>query len=61
MWPIIARRVYANSKQYDTRMELQQAILDTWDSITLGEVQAPIGSMPQRCVETIKKGDKTNY
>ena len=30
MWSIMARGVYANGKQYDTPMELQQAILDAW-------------------------------
>ena len=59
---IMALRVYANAKQYDTRMELQQAILDAWGSITLDEVRALIGSMRRRCVETNKKkGDKTDY
>lgn len=62
LWGIIARRVYANCRQFNSVQELKSAIKDAWDSITLNELQKLVHSMPNRIFETIKnKGGNTKY
>jgi hypothetical protein len=62
LWATMALRVYRDGKQYDDMAELRQAVLVTWDSITLDEIRTVIGSMSRRCIQVVeRKGDKTKY
>ena len=62
LWGILARRVYANGKQFKTKEELKTAIVRSWKEIDQSECQNLINSMPNRIFEVIKlNGAKTKY
>ena len=41
MWAIIVRRVYANTRQYQTVNEVKEAILEAWANIDEAETNFP--------------------
>ena len=58
----MARRVYANGKQYYNKDKLQAAIFKTWDEIESNLLNKLIDSMPTRLFEVVeKKGASTSY
>ena len=58
----MARRVYANGKQYTNKEELQTAIFKTWDEIESNLLNTLVDSMPRRLFEVIeKKGASISY
>lgn len=60
LWGILARVVYENIKQYDTKEELVQAIKKAWDAIPMLKLKSLVGSMKKLCMEVYRKeGHKT--
>lgn len=62
VWGILARRVYADGKQYSTQAELKAAITAAWDSISSETLDHFVQSMPSRVFAVINKnGASTKY
>ena len=62
LWGIVARQVYGQDKQYDSKVSLTGAIMKSWSKIDDQPVKSLIGSMKNRCTEVIAaKGRKTKY
>ena len=62
IWGTLARKVYRNGRQFNSKSELQQAITSEWASIDPEEIQKLISSMKDRLIEVItKKGAETSY
>ena len=62
LWCIVARQVYGQSKQYDSKMSLTGAIRKSWPEIDDQTDKSLIGSMKNRCIDVIAaKGGKTKY
>ncbi|KHJ77251.1 hypothetical protein OESDEN_23129 [Oesophagostomum dentatum] len=59
---ILARKIYANNKQYRTTNELRLAVVQAWDSIEPGILENLANSMPSRLFELISgRGGPINY
>jgi transposase len=62
LWGLLARRVYAEGKQFSSKEELKKAITREWSKITLKEIRDLIASMPDRVYDCIRLGGcKTKY
>lgn len=62
LWGILARRVYANAKQFDTVVELTECILSEWDKIDRVTCYNLVKSMTKRCATVLERqGMKTDY
>ena len=62
LWGIVARQVYGQGKQYDSKVSLTGAIMKSWSEIDNQTVKSLKGSMKNRCIEVIAvKGGKTKY
>ena len=62
LWGIVARQVYGQGKQYDSKVFLTGAIMKSWSKIDDQTVKSLIGSMKNCCIEVIAaKGGKTKY
>lgn len=53
IWGILARRVYAGGKQFNTIAELQAAVIHCWEGIEENLLQNLVNSMPDRIYQTI--------
>ena len=62
MRDISKKDLYATSKQYHTKDELNKAIIKSWEEITIQLLQALVNSMPKKIFKLIKlNGAKTKY
>jgi hypothetical protein len=62
LWGLLARKVYANGRQFHTIAELKTAITQSWAEITIAERRPLVESMPNRLFEVIRlNGAKTKY
>jgi transposase len=62
VWGILARRVYAEGRQFSDVEELKRAIVGVWNEISLEDLRKHSDSMPNRIFEVIKnQGGKTKY
>ena len=62
LWGIVARQVYGQGKQYDSKVSLTGAIIKSWSEIDDQTVKSLIGSVKNRCIEVMAaKGGKTKY
>lgn len=62
LWGILARRVYANGRQFDCVGALKQKIEEEWSNLDGNILQNLINSMPKRIFEVIlNKGGHTKY
>lgn len=62
MWGVLARAVYADGRQFQTRDSLISTIKKCWEDITLGYATKLLNSMPKRCVSVLElHGAKTKY
>lgn len=62
LWGILARRVYANGRQFDTVAQLYVAVCNAWRDIPQSIIDNLINSMPKRVYELIKsRGLQLNY
>lgn len=58
LWGILARRVYANGRQYASVNELYVAVCSAWREIPQKIIDSLINSMTKRVFEVIKQGGK---
>lgn len=56
VWGILARRVYANNKQYRNVAELKKAIQAEWDGLEQEHIDSLVESMQNRVFEVIQRG-----
>ncbi|EYB92467.1 hypothetical protein Y032_0193g1383 [Ancylostoma ceylanicum] len=62
LWGILARRVYANARQYSSVAELETAVRQAWDSIESSTLKNLVDGMQRRIFEVIyNKGGPTKY
>ena len=62
LWGLLARRVYADGRQFSSKEELKKEITRQWLKIILKEVRSLVDSMPNRVYECIRLGGaKTKY
>lgn len=62
LWGVLARKVYANGRQFNDIQSLREAIVDSWDQIELEQCQNLINSMKNRIFDVIRNnGDNINY
>ena len=55
LWGILARRVFANGRQFNSVTELRTEIVNCWNSIADSELKKLVESMPKRLIEVLKK------
>jgi transposase len=59
---ILARRLYAENRQFSTVAELHAGILEAWEEVTWDDIQKTINSMHSRMIAVIaEKGGSTDY
>ena len=62
LWSFLARKVYEDSKQYNSTNELEKAIVRIWNQIPRHLVEKLILSMGDRCWQVAnRQGGKTDY
>lgn len=62
LWGILVRRVYASGRQFNSKPELQNAILTEWASITVQDIRPLYDSLPDRIFQVIRsQGRSTKY
>jgi len=62
VWSILSQRIYKNGKQYNTVLELKQAIVREWVKLEMSVLHTLINSMEDRCFDVIRlKGYKTKW
>ena len=62
LWGILARRVYAHGREFESRTELIQEIRRCWGEIPPEELRRLVKSMKDRCAKVLRKGGgKTKY
>jgi hypothetical protein len=62
LWGILAREVYADGKQYNSKEELKHAIRREWQKISPHVLKNLVESMTKRIYQLISlQGRKTKY
>ena len=62
VWGLLARKVYANNRSFETISDLKQTIVTEWESISTDYLFKLYRSIPRRLLSVIdKKGDATKY
>jgi hypothetical protein len=62
VWGVLARKVYANGKQFDNVVDLKTAVQEAWNDIGQEYLDNLVESMPNRVAEVIfKHGGPTKY
>lgn len=62
LWGILARKVYANGRQFSNQKELVKAIQDCWNEISLNELKSLTENMSDRIFDLINcNGSYTKY
>ncbi|KAG3174910.1 hypothetical protein C6341_g9675 [Phytophthora cactorum] len=62
VWGVLACRVYANGRQFDTKTDLMRQIKAEWEKINLEYLHKLVRSIPKRLEATrLLKGSKTGY
>ena len=62
LWAVLARRVYANGVQFETRQNLIERIMDCWKNLDYDICSSLITSMKTRCVKILSnKGAFLKY
>ncbi|POM60928.1 LOW QUALITY PROTEIN: putative retroelement [Phytophthora palmivora] len=62
MWGALARAVYADGRQFQSRDSLISTIKKCWEDMTLEYMTKPLNSMSKRCVSVLELyGAKTKY
>ena len=54
-WGILARRVYANNRQYKTVAELKAAVIDAWNELDMNLINRLVESIPNRLFQLIQR------
>ncbi|KAK1939243.1 Transposable element Tc3 transposase [Phytophthora citrophthora] len=62
LWGILARAVYADGRQFQTRDSLIATVKKCWEDISLDYTTNLRNAMPKRCVSVLElHGAKTKY
>eukprot|EP00644_Phytophthora_capsici_P003153 jgi/Phyca11/103161/e_gw1.7.57.1 len=62
LWGVLARAVYADGRQFQTRDSLIATVKKCWGDISLNYTTKLLNSMPKRCVSVLElHGAKTKY
>ena len=62
VWGILARRVYANNRQFQSIRELRNAITTFWGEIDMNLLKKLVDSVPNRLFQVINRnGGPTDY
>jgi len=62
VWGVLARKVYVNNRQFNSKEELEIAIVTAWDELPQDLFKNLYQSMPKRMIEVLKKkGEPTKY
>lgn len=62
VWGLLARRVYANGRQFFSVEDLKKAIKVEWSNLSFEELRKHTTSMPNRIFDVIRlEGGKTKY
>jgi transposase len=62
VWGLLARRVYAEGRQFTSVEDLKKAIKVEWANLSFEELRKHTSSMPDRIFDVIRlEGDKTKY
>lgn len=62
LWGIVVRSMYADGKQYDTIIDLNNVIKTSWEYIDIDTIKKLISTM-QNCIYEVvnKNGDMSRY
>jgi transposase len=61
-WGLLARKVYANGRQFATAQELKDRIIEAWSEIDQEYFNKLVKSMPKRVAEVIyRHGGSIDY
>ena len=55
LWGLLARRVYADGRIFQTTSELKSTILEEWHNFSIDIIHSLIQSMPNRCISVLNK------
>lgn len=62
VWSMLARKVYENGRQYDTKEELKKAVEAAWQNLTQDKIHSLYDSLPRRIIALHDaKGKWTKY
>ena len=62
LWGILARKVYANGRQFDSKNQLKRAIESEWSKIDIETIHKLFESLPRRIFELLTaRGGPTSY
>jgi hypothetical protein len=62
LWATLVRKVYEGGMEFQTKVDLKEAIVKSWDEISERELHNLVNSMPNRIFEIINNhGNKINY
>lgn len=62
VWGLLARKVYAQGRQYQNVEDLADAVLDCWNNFDRSYIRTLYKSIPRRLISVIKKkGGNTDY
>lgn len=62
LWGILVRDVYRDLRQFQTKQELREAIVASWEAIATETLSKLHGSMPKRCLDVVARhGRKIDY
>lgn len=62
VWGVLARRVYANARQFSTVQELKARVVLEWSEIGPDLLNTLVLSMQKRCIDVLsKQGSKVDY
>ena len=62
LWGILARDVYRNARQFQTKEQLKEQVMRSWADIGSATLENLVNSMPKRCrdVKRAKGGSIDN-
>jgi len=62
VWGVLARKVYANSRHFNSVSELQKCVQEEWDDISPSFLKVLVEGMLRRFVSVLqRRGQKTKY
>ena len=54
-WGILARRVYANNRQYQSIAQLKVAVIEAWNELDMNLINRLVESIPNRFFQLIQR------
>uniref|UniRef100_A0A915MVI3 Tc1-like transposase DDE domain-containing protein n=1 Tax=Meloidogyne javanica TaxID=6303 RepID=A0A915MVI3_MELJA len=61
-WGMLARRVYANNRQFQTVAHLKMAVIEAWNELDMNYINRLVESVPDRLFQLIQRnGSSIDY